>query len=208
MAYVGTILGLGSITGSAAGLGFLMGSSIIGLVSFAIGKAQVPDPNDITYSFKIGLDGAGYNEGYDPLAGAGGGAPGVRAFDNQGRKIGQTRHRKKCVDGQDYCTQVVKDMPEQPAYALITGRSDPVCVAAVGVTYPSGDKYGWVGNWAHTCSQPWYYSDIDAQYENGTIKLDCVWLGSKGYKKGYSTGIRIHFPEFKQGREANGHNEA
>lgn len=52
-----------------------------------------------------------------------------------------------------------------------------------------------------------YYSDIDAQVENGTVKLDCVWLGAKGYKQGYSTGIRIHFPEFNKGFIGNGNDE-
>lgn len=41
-----------------------------------------------------------------------------------------------------------------------------------------------------------YYSEIDAHSANGSAKLDCAWLGSKGWDRNYATAIRIHFPEF------------
>ena len=52
-----------------------------------------------------------------------------------------------------------------------------------------------------------YYSAVDAQTSNGSVKLDCAWIGSQGYKRGYSTGIRIHFPQFSEGFRGNGNND-
>ncbi|GAB0138541.1 hypothetical protein EsDP_00006773 [Epichloe bromicola] len=206
MALVTALIGFGSIVGTASTLSFFTGTSL-GFVAFAIDKAVLPPKHVIHYTFKIGLDGAGSNEGHDPLEGAGGTVPHIRVFDNHGKYLGRSMDRVVCQDGEDNCVHKVSPIKQQPAYALLSGRTNTVCLAAVGVTYPSGDQYGWVGNWAHSCCQPWYYSDIDAQVENGTVKLDCVWLGAKGYKRGYSTGIRIHFPEFKKGFSGNGNDE-
>lgn len=48
---------------------------------------------------------------------------------------------------------------------------------------------------------------MDAKYEHGTVKLDCMWLGGNGVTRGFSTGVRIHFPEFAKGYTANGNSE-
>lgn len=165
MAYIGTLVGMGSILSTTLGFGFATGTAIMGAVSLTVNRPVIFNPNNIIYSFKLGLDGAGASEGYDALRGSGGRAPQIRAFDNQGHQIGLTKKKKKCGSGEDHCMQVVKGIKKQPAYALLVGQEDPVCVASVSVTYPSGDKYAWVGNWAHTCNRPWYVAPSFFQLE-------------------------------------------
>ncbi|KAG6016160.1 hypothetical protein E4U54_002154 [Claviceps lovelessii] len=209
MAYVGTILGLDTIVESSFAVGFAVGSGWIGFVAFVISMIGKIDKHEVKYGFKIGLEGAGYEYGVDPLIGAGGDLPTIRVYDNLGRLLGKSHHRHaKCHDGSDNCVQSVYGIEKQPSYALLVGKSNAVCIAAVSVQYPGGDKYGWVGNWANTCGQPWYYSDVDAQGKNGSLKLNCAWIGRDGYKRGYSTGIRIHFPEFTDGFRGNGNNDS
>lgn len=145
---------MGSIVGTIGTLSFFTGTSI-GLVSFAIDRISLPEKHAVHYTFKIGLDGAGSNEGLPPLEGAGGTVPHIRVFDNHGKYLGRSMERVKCGEGEDKCAHKVFPIKKQPSYALLSGRTNSVCLAAVGVTYPSGDQYGWVGNWAHTCCQPW-----------------------------------------------------
>ncbi|KAG8411148.1 hypothetical protein J3459_016593 [Metarhizium acridum] len=206
MAFVYTIIGMGSMVAMMAGAGFSVGAAVMGAISLTVNRPVIFNPNNIIYSFKLGLDGAGTNEGFDPLRGAGGRAPKILVFDNQGKQLGQTKKQIKCGDGEDHCVEVVKKIKKQPSYALLLGLENPICLASASVSYPSGDRYAWVGNWAHTCDKPWYFSDIDAHHDNGSVKLLCAWLGQDGYKENYSTGIRIHFPEFAKGFAGNGNN--
>ncbi|KID82326.1 hypothetical protein MGU_10356 [Metarhizium guizhouense ARSEF 977] len=206
MAFVYTIVGMGSMVSMMVSAGFGFGATVMGAISLTVPRPIIFNPNNIVYSFKLGLDGAGANEGFDLLRGAGGRAPKILVFDNHGKQLGQTKKQAKCGDGEDHCVEVVKNIKKQPAYALLLGQDNPICLASASVTYPSGDRYAWVGNWAHTCNKPWYFSDIDAHHTNGSVKLLCAWLGFNGYKDNYSTGIRIRFPEFAKGFAGNGNN--
>jgi hypothetical protein len=154
MALVTALIGFGSIVGTASTLSFFSGTSL-GFISFAIDKLVIPEKHVIHYNFKIGLDGAGTHEGFGPLEGAGGTVPHIRVFDNHGKFLGRSMDRVLCDDGEDNCVHKVHPIKQQPAYALLSGRTNSICLAAVAVTYPGGDQYGWVGNWAHSCCQPW-----------------------------------------------------
>ncbi|KAG5979939.1 hypothetical protein E4U55_004563 [Claviceps digitariae] len=205
MAYVGTIYGLSTIVEGSFSIGVTVGTGWIAFVAFVVSLLPKIDKHEIKYAFKIGLEGAGYEDGKTPLLGAGGDAPDIRVYDNLGRYMGESHHRfVTCHHGSDNCVSSVYGIKKQPSYALFIGKPNAVCIAAIAVQYPGGDKYGWVGNWAQTCGQPWYYSAVDAQTRNGSIKLDCAWIGSHGYKHGFTTGIRIHFPQFVDGFPGNG----
>lgn len=110
------------------------------------------------YSFMLGLNGAGSLEGHIPLDGAGGRIPMVKAYDNLGDFIGNLSpgtSLKVCGSGADHCHVEMQGIRKQPAYALLIGHSDAVCIASVAVTYPSADSYGWIGNWARLCNEAW-----------------------------------------------------
>lgn len=135
------------------------GLSGFGLVEYTVPlpKHMMVEQDTIIYSFRIGLNGAGREFGEDQLYGAEGDTPNVIVYDNQAAYLGEVIGRKgKCSDGADNCVQYVKDIQKQPAYGLLVGGDDEVCLASATVTYPGGDQYGWVGNWAHTCGRPWY----------------------------------------------------
>lgn len=220
----------------------VVSTSLLGVISVGLGLVTLPKDHEVHFSFKIGLDGAGSNEGHEPLVGAGGEVPQIKVFDNQRRLIGKSKARYMCKDGTDHCMRIIKDVHEQPSYTLLIGQRNPICIAAATVRYPGGDMYGWTGNWAKTCKQQWYvshfvlrlhdvmiscldvvllhlcgrgfrgilttddryYSDIDAQVQNGTTKLLCAWVGKSGYKDDYATAIQIHWPEFGEGFTGNG----
>jgi hypothetical protein len=134
----------------------IISSGVLGVVELLTSTIKAnPGPTDIIYSFKIGLDGAGSMEGVEPLDGAGGTVPKVYVYDAHQKQIGKSSHKGKCQDGADNCLQWVRHVTKQPAYALLAGGTDSVCVASVTVAYPGGQQFGWAGNWAHTCDQPW-----------------------------------------------------
>ncbi|KAG6001019.1 hypothetical protein E4U21_004777 [Claviceps maximensis] len=207
MALVTTLISLDAIFGAILQLTVKsnIGGFLIGIVGFVLSLIPKIDMHKIRYTYKVGLDGAGHEIGEEPLIGAGGGAPGIRVYDNIGRLLGQVKvDGEPCGNGRDKCTTSLVNIKKQPASALFIGKRNPICIAAIGVEYPGGDNYGWVGNWAQTCGKPWYYSAIDAHGPNGTMKLDCAWIGSQGYKRGYTTALRIHFPEFVDEYRGNG----
>lgn len=162
MAFVWSVVGMGSLVSMMVGGGFGLGASLMGAISLTVPRPTIWNPYNIIYSFKLGLDGAGANEGYDLLRGAGGRAPKILVFDNHGKQIGQTKKQVKCGDGEDHCVEVVKNIKKQPAYAMLLGQDNPICLASASVTYASGDRYAWVGNWAHTCNKPWYDTNFSS----------------------------------------------
>lgn len=135
-------------------LGVIAGA--LGIFGFMQNQVDRAGKDDLVFSFKIGLDGA-HGPGTPPLTEAGGNLPDIRVFDNQGNFLGMaTNDRNKCESGEDNClAKVPGPIKQQPSYALFTANDDALCVAWASVTYPGGDKYGWVGNWAKECNAPW-----------------------------------------------------
>jgi hypothetical protein len=156
-----SVVGLGSVMTVVDGLRSYGPAGLIGIVTFFLAKVRLGiGPNDIVYHLKIGLDGAGASYNQTPLHGAGGGAPNLRIYDNQGALLSISRNRHRCISGHDNCILVGRKIKKQPAYVLLQGRSDPICLAAVSLAYGGGDQFSWVGNWAHTCGKPWQVLSI------------------------------------------------
>ncbi|KAK9439762.1 hypothetical protein VB005_04377 [Metarhizium brunneum] len=175
-------------------------SGALTIFSFGLTELRQVPSNRLDLSLKIGLNGAKAPFGETPvpskeggLASAGGKID-IAVYDNQGNKIGETLpsrdNHNLCGDGADDCRPVVEMYQnKQPSYTLFMGQGDGICIAAATVTYPGGDKYGWVGNWARECGAEWYYSDIDARTTNGSTKLICAWLDSDDDNGGSMTTI-------------------
>ncbi|KAK4213403.1 hypothetical protein QBC37DRAFT_440817 [Rhypophila decipiens] len=80
--------------------------------------------------------------------------------------------------------------PNQPTYALFTGNNDAVCIAYITNSWADGQKYAWVGNWAETCQQNWYYSNIVLDGKS----LSCAWVDRNGDVA--TTGFQMRIHEF------------
>ncbi|KAG5969831.1 hypothetical protein E4U58_001046 [Claviceps cyperi] len=187
-------------TGLSAGIGGLTG---IGIFSFLFFLLPIRH-HEIQFAFKLGMQGEDYQPGEEMPHKF---APGIRVYDNMGKFMRMTIHGYLCSNSRDNCVAHIHPVKRQPAYIMIHGNPNPLCLAAVGVKYEGGDRYGWVGNWAQTCEQPWYYSAHNAVLGNETFGINCAWIGAHGYKRsrrhrhrnyrtGIPTGIRIHFIEF------------
>lgn len=134
-------------------------SKVLKIYQFAEDKfGPKENTNDrVTFTFKIGLDGAGVAEGWEPMNNAGGNVPDIRVYNEHGEHLGRSiNDKKKCNSGQDNCYNIVGGVNQQPTYALFSGNNDAICIAWIGVTWPGQDKYAWVGNWGRQCDAPWY----------------------------------------------------
>ncbi|KAG6021743.1 hypothetical protein E4U40_005095 [Claviceps sp. LM458 group G5] len=181
------------------GIGGLTGIGILSFLFFLIPIWH----HEIQLAFKIGLRGDEYHPDEEMPSKH---APHVRVYDNMGKLLARVMRHYFCRNSVENCVAHIHPLKRQPAYAMIGGNKVPLCVAAVGVRYESGDSYGWVGNWAQTCEQPWFYSAHNAMMNNETFGLNCAWIGRRdrssthkrhrNYKVGVPTGIRIHFVEF------------
>ncbi|KAG5961493.1 hypothetical protein E4U57_007531 [Claviceps arundinis] len=196
-----TLTSVGNQNALSVGIGGLTGG--IGIFSFLFFLLPIHH-HDVQFIFKFGIQGEDYRPGEE--------LPwkhtiGARVYDNMGRFMKGTMRGYVCINGIENCVAHIHPVKRQPAYAMIQGAPRPVCLAAVGVRYESGDKYGWVGNWAQTCEQPWYYSAHNAIMGNETFGINCAWVGKRGYKRphrsrhrrhrtGIPTGIRIHWVDF------------
>lgn len=131
-------------------------AGVFSVFGFIQTQADRAGRGDLLFNFKIGLDGARAPD-MPPLTNAGGNLPDIRVFDNQGNFLGMViNDHNKCESGEDNCIATVPGpIKQQPSYALFTANDDALCVAWASVTYPGGDMYGWVGNWAKECNAAW-----------------------------------------------------
>ncbi|KAG6065402.1 hypothetical protein E4U32_007372 [Claviceps aff. humidiphila group G2b] len=144
-----TLTSVGNQNALSVGISGLTG---IGIFSFLFFLLPIHH-HDVQFIFKFGIQGEDYRPGEElPWKHT----VGARVYDNMGRFMKGTMRGYTCINGIENCVAHIHPVKRQPAYAMIQGAPRPVCLAAVGVRYESGDKYGWVGNWAQTCEQPWH----------------------------------------------------
>ncbi|KAG6100721.1 hypothetical protein E4U31_003918 [Claviceps sp. LM219 group G6] len=147
-----TLTSVGNQSALSLGIGGLTG---IGIFSFLFFLLPIHH-HEIQIAFKLGIQGEEFHVNEElPWRHS----LGVRAYDNMGRFIKGTMTGYVCTSGRENCVVHIHPVKRQPAYAMIQGAPKPACLAAVGIRYESGDKYGWVGNWAQTCEQPCYCRD-------------------------------------------------
>lgn len=173
-------------------------TSRVPVLGFVSGKLQFLEmlldslsrmPGGSVLRFATGLGG-----GNSPLIGAGGDLPSIRLFNENGMKIVNVRRPGIIMSGdtEDVTLSHRHYVNNQAAYALFGSRenSDPICIAYLGIAWPDGSKYGWVGDWGRQCGSPWYYSNV---YVPGTdVKADCMWLDQSRHVGGF----QLHWSDF------------
>ena len=53
----------------------------------------------------------------------------------------------------------------EPAYLQVLGHDDAVCVAYIGLTSPTGQQRGWLGDMGRACGKRWYFSNVEVGEE-------------------------------------------
>ncbi|KAI2614879.1 hypothetical protein GGR54DRAFT_321920 [Hypoxylon sp. NC1633] len=163
-------------------------SGVLGIIQFGMDNFAEPKRVGSTVRVTVGLDTAG------GLNDAGGDLPDVRLFNEGGEFLGITSGAGKVADGGygDITVNHNEDLNQQPTYALFSGNKNAICVAAVSITFPSSDKYSWVGDWGHQCGGSWYYSNV--YINQGSRKPDCFWIDGNNDQP--QSGFQVHWPEF------------
>jgi hypothetical protein len=81
---------------------------------------------------------------------------------------------------------------QQATYTLFTANGNAVCNAMASITWPNGDQYAWLGNWAEACGYDWYHSNV---FIRGTThQPSCLWIDKDGHRP--HTAFQIHWPDF------------
>ncbi|KAJ2996616.1 hypothetical protein NUW58_g915 [Xylaria curta] len=163
-------------------------SEVVGLVSF--GMDLLPEQESVASKIRIavGLDMK------DGLTNGGGDLPDVRLFNEAGDFIGMSADPGTVRSGEygDITVQHNSGSKQQATYALFSANDDAICIVYAGITWPSGERYGWMGDWGRACGGTWYYSNI---YVSETAeKPDCVWIDANNDQP--QTGFQVHWPEF------------
>ncbi len=126
-------------------------SGVLGILQF--GVDNFPEQKAVGSSVRVtvGLDTQG------GLDNAGGDLPDVRLFNEAGDFIGIETDPGKVEDGGfgDITIDHKGDSTQQPTYALFSANKDAICIAYVSITWPSNEKYSWVGDWGHECGGSW-----------------------------------------------------
>jgi hypothetical protein len=161
-------------------------NGVLGIAQFGIDNfAQKDDAGKTVVQLAVGLDVPG------ELSNAGGDLPDVRLFNEAGEFLGMTADPGDITDGTQGSVSVSTN-GQQATYTLFSANNNAICIAYATITWPSGDKYAWSGNWGRRCGASWYYSNY---YIKGTdIKPDCMWIDGDGDQE--QTGFQIHWPEF------------
>ncbi|RWA07791.1 hypothetical protein EKO27_g7314 [Xylaria grammica] len=163
-------------------------SGILGIIQFGIDNFPQEKPSASTVRITVGLDIQG------GLSNSGGDLPAVTLFNEGGGYLGRKTHPGKISSGDfhDITIEHFHGGGQQATYALFAAHNDAICIAYTSITWPSGDQYGWTGDWAPTCGGNWYYSNV---YLSGSNKkLDCMWIDGNGDQP--QTGFQVHWPEF------------
>lgn len=87
---------------------------------------------------------------------ADGDGPDIRLWDDYGNFLGMEADPGHIKAGNFKDIHIdQKGSTAQPTYALISANNNAICIAYLLLTWPDNQNYGWVGNWGHTCGQPW-----------------------------------------------------
>ena len=155
-------------TAAIGAIGFL--SEALSIVQFGIDNFAEPETVGSTIRIAVGLDTKG------GLSNAGGDLPDVRLWNEAGDFLGMRVDPGEVTSGgfADITIPHDGDSTQQAAYTLFSANDNAICIAYASITWPSGDKYSWIGDWGHMCGYSWYHSNY---FVSGTgIKPDCLWI--------------------------------
>lgn len=127
-----------------------------------------------------------------------GNVPGVAAWNADGGFIGKAMGiYNYVVENGKYYDLEIKGKPESADYISVSAfGKDGLCVAAVGVTSPTGYRAGWFGDVGMKCGAPWYPSNLVIPGSDPEARPACVWIDQDGSNGHLNKGITIHMPDF------------
>ena len=140
---------------SAAGLGIfaaILGiqSSTLGFISF--GMQFIPQ-SPVIGTHSVMRVAVGQNGGN--LTESDGEEPDIRVYDEYGSFLGKKIGDGELIDAGGFKDINIPQSTIQPTYALLTANKNAICISYLTHVWPDGAKYGWVGNWGHTCGKEW-----------------------------------------------------
>lgn len=127
-----------------------------------------------------------------------GNIPGVAAWDVNGGFIGKAMGvYNYVIPNGKYNDNIVKGRHEPAEYVSVSAfGSDGLCIAAVGVTSPTGYRAGWFGDVGMKCGAPWYPSSLVIPGTNPEARPACVWIDQNADSGHLNHGMTIHMPDF------------
>lgn len=133
-------------------------SAIATLFSFADTYFPSKEPDSAIVRITAGLEGwKGPDNDQDSLDDPQGGISTVKLFNNNHEMIGSSGGGD--VDsGVHLDIKVSQVNAQQGYYAQIFGTDNSICIPHVTITWASGEKYGWMGDFGDPCGFDWYYS--------------------------------------------------
>ncbi|KAJ8109145.1 hypothetical protein ONZ43_g6215 [Nemania bipapillata] len=163
-------------------------SGVLGIVQFGIDNVPKAESVGSTVRVTVGLDMKG------GLNNAGGDLPDIRLFNEVGEFLGIVADPGKVKSGSfgDITVKHNDNSGQQATYALFSANNDAICIAYTSITWPSGEKYAWIGDWGHKCGGSWYYSNVYIAASGQTP--DCLWIDGNNDQP--QTGFQVHWPEF------------
>ncbi|KAI3322529.1 hypothetical protein HD806DRAFT_500324 [Xylariaceae sp. AK1471] len=163
-------------------------SGVLGIIQFGIDNLPKEDSVGSTIRVTVGLDVK------DGLQNAGGNLPDIRLFNEAGDFLGIEVDPGDVGSGEfgDITIKHNGDSGQQAAYTLFSANNDAICIAYAAITWPNGDKYGWIGDWGKQCGGSWYYSNV--YISQSGVKPNCLWVDGDNNQP--QTGFQVHWPEF------------
>lgn len=137
-----------------------------------------------------------------------GNVPGVAAWDARGAFVGKAMGIYNYVveEGKSWDV-VIKGKKLSAEYVSVSAfGKDDLCVAAVGVTSPTGAHAGWFGDVGMKCGAPWYPSNFVIPGSDPEARPACVWITQAVSNSHPNKGMTIHLPSFTGAGLANEYN--
>jgi hypothetical protein len=132
-------------------------------------------------------------------ASLGGNVPGVSLWDVEGQSIGGVFGSSSIEpQGNTISIPVVANTTvgnvAAEYIAVTNGGDDAVCVAAVGVTFPTGQQTAFMTNIGVTCGADWYPSLPVIPDSN--LQSSCIWIDRDGSNGLRFQGFGVHLTDF------------
>lgn len=145
----------------------------------------------------------------EPGKSTSGNVPGVAAWDAHGAFVGKAMGVYNYVveEGKSWDV-VIKGKKSSAEYVSVSAfGKDSLCVAAVGVTSPTGSHAGWFGDVGMKCGAPWYPSNFVVPGSDPEARPACVWISQAVSSGQPNKGITIHLPSFTGAGLASEYND-
>ncbi|KAL8293856.1 hypothetical protein RB597_007648 [Gaeumannomyces tritici] len=180
-------------------------SGVVTIVSFVLSFFPPAPKTPKNSSMRLGV---GMN------AAAEGNVPRVLVYNSDHANIGGYNPNKRfcssngwggttCYDryekvgrGQFVDLEIFQTSNQQPQYIMLEQvDNDGICLAYATHTWPDGNKFAWIGDWAETCGRHWYHSDVVIDNKSGK-KTKCAWLDKDKTDGQGAVALHLYMPAF------------